>query len=194
MEMRHELAAVRYKFNDLIAEQVRLNGRDAVTLNTFQLIQRLYQFKESFFALFATVQSLTKITQVYTGEHNLFYAVLSQCSCILQHVLHTVAAAFAAGHGDGTEAAVIIASVLYFQEGTGTVVQRVRRVEGVDIFNIAGADPGAVTFGKRFQVIYDIELFGGAQYQVYPFNGGDLLGFQLGIAAGDHYHAFRGAA
>jgi hypothetical protein len=64
----------------------------------------------------------------------------------------------------------------------------------VNIFNITGAYAGAVAFGKGFQVFGNIELFRGAQYQVYPVNSSYFRWFQLGIAAGNYHHAFGGPA
>ena len=173
--MGHELTAGAYKVNDLIAEQVRLNGRNAVTVYAFQRIQCLDELKESFFTFFTTFKAFPEIAQVHTGEHDLAHAIGGQFPGLFYYFLHAVAAAFTAGHGNGAESAGIIASVLYFQEGTGTVVYGIRGMESIYIFDIAGADLCSIALGKRFKMFGDIEFFCRSQHQVNSFYIGNFF-------------------
>ena len=54
MEVRHKAFAVAYKFNYFIGKQVRLNGRNAVTLYTINFIQLFYKTEKILFIFFAT--------------------------------------------------------------------------------------------------------------------------------------------
>ena len=67
MKMGHKLAAVGHKSYNIVGEQVGLNGRDAVTLNSINFIQGFYKIEEIFFVLFIAIGTLSKIAEVYAG-------------------------------------------------------------------------------------------------------------------------------
>lgn len=55
--------------------KIRLNGRNPVSLNSFNFVQLFYKLKEVFASSFA------KISNIYTGQHNLFRIFRSYLFC-----------------------------------------------------------------------------------------------------------------
>ena len=181
MEMRHERTRLGHIFNNFIGQQVRFDGRNAITLNSFHLIQFLDQIEESF------TGRLTEISYIHSGNDN-FLAPFGSCLAGLRHnVFNLTITASATGKRDGTIRTEIIATVLYLKEITGTVAPRTRRSKATDILESTGMRLSLVMLLQIAQIVHQFALLLRTQYHIHPLDGSHLFGFQLGIATG-HYH------
>ena len=97
------------------------------------------------------------------------------------------AAAVSACQGNGAVRAIVIATVLHFEEVAGAVVERNGWFE---IFHFQNITPHNFTlcFGMIVaQVILNGKFFIGSEHQIHSFDGGNFFRFELGIAA-RYYH------
>ena len=94
--------------------------------------------------------------------------------------------ASSAGKRNGAISAEIVATVLDFQETTGTVAERVGQVEIADFENITRVRFLLFLFFEVLQVVGDIEFFSGPQYQAHSVDSHDFFRSELGITS-DNY-------
>ena len=79
MEMWHKTTGMGYKLNNFIRKQIRFNGRYTITLDSFYLIQRLHQIKESL------SRRLTKITDIHPSQDYLFTTFRCSLPSLFDH-------------------------------------------------------------------------------------------------------------
>ena len=130
VEMRHEGTALGTILYEIIIAEIRLQTRDAVTLDSFYLIHRLDKVDESLMG------SLTEITDIHTGNDDFLTAFSSRLLTLSHKRLDARVARIASGKRNGAIGAIIIAAVLHLQEITGTVATRARRLEGLDFLRL----------------------------------------------------------
>src|SRR6185437_199444 len=178
MKMGHEMPARGYPFDHFGGEQVGFDRGDAIAVDAFDLVERLHQVEEILAADGSTIWALPEIAEVDAGKHDLAdVAAGGQLFHGLYRCRHGVAAATAAGHGDGAEGTAVVTAILYLEEGTGAVTQRIRGVEAGDNGDIAAADLRGVAFGPFFEMLDDVEFLRRAKDEIDAGNIGDLAGF-----------------
>ena len=110
MKVREEFAPTGKKGDDILPNQVGLNGRHPDTFNAFNLSQCLKQPDERF------AGGAAKVAGIHTREYDLFnplpgyFVGLPHCLC------NGYITAFAPCQRDGAIAAAVAASILHFQE------------------------------------------------------------------------------
>ena len=110
MEMWQELGAGSYPVHDVVGQQVRLDGRNPVSLNALHIVERFQQIQETLPGLAAEVAS------VDAGEHDFLHA---RCCYFLSFAYGFVNADATAPSTCVWHSAVgaeVVASVLHFQE------------------------------------------------------------------------------
>ena len=130
VEMRHKGTALGTILYEIIIAEIRLQTRDAVTLDSFYLIHRLDKVDESLMG------SLTEITDIHTGNDDFLTAFSSRLLTLSHKRLDARVARIASGKWNGAIGTIIIATILHLQEITGTVATRARRLEGLDFLRL----------------------------------------------------------
>ena len=166
--------------NDIIRQQVRLDGGNPESLNLFQFVEFLHEVKESFF------RTPSEISGIYSCEDNLFYTLGGNVTCGIDDALDRGTSATSAGKGYGAVRAKVIAPVLDFEKATGPVPVRIGEIEIPDLEYIAGVRFVLFLFFKVIQVVGHVEFVSCAEYQVHPFDGHDLLCSELGVTSHDN--------
>lgn len=110
--MWHETMRRGNKTNDIIRQQVRLDGGNPESLNLFQFVEFLHEVKESFF------RTPSEISGIYSCEDNLFYTLGGNVTCGIDDALDRGTSATSAGKGYGAVRAKVIAPVLDFEKAT----------------------------------------------------------------------------
>ena len=212
MEMRHKSTALGTILYEIIITEIRLQTRDAVTLDSFYLIHRLDKVDESL------VGSLTEITDIHTGNDDFLTAFSSRLLTLSHKRLDARVARIASGKWNGAIGAIIIAAVLHLQEITGTVATRARRLEGLDFLRLhaimlmksrsidvlrtfridvlrsyriavlRGLSNQSVFLGKFLrpciaEILNQVRLLVSTQHEVYTLYLADILRFELRITA-----------
>ena len=212
VEMRHKSTALGTILYEIIITEIRLQTRDAVTLDSFYLIHRLDKVDESL------VGSLTEITDIHTGNDDFLTAFSSRLLTLSHKRLDAWVARIASGKWNGAIGAIIIAAVLHLQEITGTVATRARRLEGLDFLRLhaimlmksrsidvlrtfridvlrsyriavlRGLSSQSVFLGKFLrpciaEILNQVRLLVSTQHEIYPLYLADILRFELRITA-----------
>ena len=212
VEMRHKGTALGTILYEIIITEIRLQTRDAVTLDSFYLIHRLDKVDESL------VGSLTEITDIHTGNDDFLTAFSSRLLTLSHKRLDAWVARIASGKWNGTIGAIIIAAVLYLQKITGTVATRARRLEGLDFLRLhaimlmksrsidvlrtfridvlrsyriavlRGLSSQSVFLSKFLrpciaEILNQVRLLVSTQHEVYTLYLADILRFELRITA-----------
>ena len=113
--MRHKGTRLCHIIDDFIGEQVRLDGRDTVTLDAFHPVERFHQIEERLSG------GLAKVADVHPRNDNLLASFFSCLTGLCHNVLDTSVTATSAGKRDGAIGTEVIATILHLQEITGTV-------------------------------------------------------------------------
>ena len=161
--MRHEPLGTGYELNDFVRQQVRLDRRYTIAFDAFHFVQRFHQIKKSFPCRFA------EITDVYSCQDNLLTAFGRRLTSLLHKRGNTSVTTASAGKRNGAIRAVIIATVLHFQEETGTVAARARRSERTDIFQSGGIGLTAFMLFQVTQILKQVFLLLRPQHNVHAF-------------------------
>ena len=212
VEMRHKGTALGTILYEIIITEIRLQTRDAVTLDSFYLIHRLDKVDESLMG------SLTEIADIHTGNDDFLTAFSSRLLTLSYKRLDARVARIASGKWNGAIGAIIIAAVLHLQEITGTVATRARRLEGLDflclhaimlmksrsiavlrVFSIdvqrtfcidilRSLSSQSVFLGKFLcpriaEILNQVRLLVSTQHEVYTLYLADILRFELRITA-----------
>ena len=204
VEMRHKGTTLGTILYEIIITEIRLQTRDAVTLDSFYLIHRLDKVDESL------VGSLTEITDIHTGNDDFLTAFSSRLLTLSHKRLDARVARIASGKWNGAIGAIIIAAVLHLQEITGTVATRARRLEGLDflclhaimlmksrsiavlrtfrIDVLRSLSSQSVFLGKLLrpciaEILNQVSLLVSTQHEVYTLYLADILRFELRITA-----------
>ena len=169
-----KLGAGSNPVDNLIAQKIGLNARNAVSFNTFHLVEGLEQREETLAC------GAAEISRVDSGQHYFLYALGTYVAGILYAFRYADVAAAASGIGHGAVLAEVVASVLYLQERPRALAG----AEGSEHFAQASAafEPEGLAHQAR--------LFISPEYLPHAFNPADLLASELGAAAGDHYPRF----
>ena len=188
--MRHKSTAPRAEINDFVGEQIGFYAADAVALDALYPVESLNQIEERF------AGRATEVAYVNTRNDYL----LASFSRSLFRLCHkrgdSRIARVATSKGYGAISAVVVASILHFEEETGAVATRATGCERGDIFGFhrvelvlaiafLHATPGIT------EVLNEVCLFVAAQHQVDTVNAAHLLGLKLGITTGDHNKGSR---
>ena len=196
VEMRHKGTALGTILYEIIITEIRLQTRDAVTLDSFYLIHRLDKVDESL------VGSLTEITDIHTGNDDFLTAFSSRLLTLSHKRLDARVARIASGKWNGAIGAIIIAAVLHLQEITGTVATRARRLEGLDFLGLHAimlmksrsitvlrSQSSQSVFLSKFlrpciaEILNQVRLLVSTQHEVYTLYLADILRFELRITA-----------
>ena len=196
VEMRHKGTALGTILYEIIIAEIRLQTRDAVTLDSFYLIHRLDKVDESL------VGSLTEITDIHTGNDDFLTAFSSRLLTLSHKRLDAWVARIASGKWNGAIGAIIIAAVLHLQEITGTVATRARRLEGLDFLRLHAimlmksrsiavlrSQSSQSVFLSKFlrpciaEILNQVRLLVSTQHEVYTLYLADILRFELRITA-----------
>ena len=196
VEMRHKGTALGTILYEIIITEIRLQTRDAVTLDSFYLIHRLDKVDESL------VGSLTEIADIHTGNDDFLTAFSSRLLTLSHKRLDARVARIASGKWNGTIGAIIIAAILHLQEITGTVATRARRLEGLDLLRLhaimlmksrsiavlRGLSSQSVFLSKFLrpciaEILNQVRLLVSTQHEVYTLYLADILRFELRITA-----------
>ena len=196
VEMRHKGTALGTILYEIIITEIRLQTRDAVTLDSFYLIHRLDKVDESL------VGSLTEITDIHTGNDDFLTAFSSRLLTLSHKRLDARVARIASGKRNGAIGAIIIAAVLHLQEITGTVATRARRLEGLDFLclhaimlmksrsiAVLRSQSSQSVFLSKFlrpciaEILNQVRLLVSTQHEVYTLYLADILRFELRITA-----------
>ena len=180
MEMRHKTARTRDIFYYLVGEQIRFNGRDTVTFNTFHLVECFHQIEETFSC------SLAKVTDVDTRQHDFLAAFCRYLPSLFYQIGNLSITASTARKRNGTVGTEIIAPVLHLQEIARTVALGTRRHKGTDILCSRGDSLTMLVFLQIAQIFHQVAFLFGPQYKIYSFNVCYLSRLQLSIAS--RYH------
>ena len=184
--MGRETTAGGDKLDRLVRDQVGLDGGDAITLNTFHLIERPDQVDETLVGRFS------EIADVDACQDDLLASFCRYLAGLRHKALDGTVAAAAPGKGNGTIGAEIIATVLYLQEMTSTVVGRAGGREGPDILGRRGDNSLVMPFPQfPFQKAGQVQLLLGTQDEVDALDVNDLFRLELRVAAGDHHEGAR---
>ena len=180
MEMRHETPGTGHVFYDFIRQQIRLDRGYAVTLNAFHIVQRFHQVEESLTGRFA------EVSYIDTGQYY-FLSTFGSCPAgLLHHRSNAAVTATSAGKGNGAIGTIIIATVLHFQEETGTVATRTRRGKRTYILQSRSIGLAGLVLLQITQVLEQVFLLLSSQHHVHTFYLCHRVRFQLGIATGHH--------
>ena len=196
VEMRHKGTALGTILYEIIITEIRLQTRDAVTLDSFYLIHRLDKVDESL------VGSLTEIADIHTGNDDFLTAFSSRLLTLSHKRLDARVARIASGKWNGAIGAIIIAAVLHLQEITGTVATRARRLEGLDFLRLHAimlmksrsiavlrSQSSQSVFLSKFlrpciaEILNQVRLLVSTQHEVYTLYLADILRFELRITA-----------
>ena len=196
VEMRHKGTALGTILYEIIITEIRLQTRDAVTLDSFYLIHRLDKVDESL------VGSLTEIADIHTGNDDFLTAFSSRLLTLSHKRLDARVARIASGKRNGAIGAIIVAAVLHLQEITGTVATRARRLEGLDFLRLHAimlmksrsiavlrSQSSQSVFLSKFlrpciaEILNQVRLLVSAQHQVNTLYLADILRLQLRITA-----------
>ena len=196
VEMRHKSTALGTILYEIIITEIRLQTRDAVTLDSFYLIHRLDKVDESL------VGSLTEIANIHTGNDDFLTAFSSRLLTLSHKRLDARVARIASGKRNGAIGAIIVAAVLHLQEITGTVATRARRLEGLDFLRLhaimlmksrsiavlRSLSSQSVFLGKFLrpciaEILNQVRLLVSTQHEVYTLYLADILRFELRITA-----------
>ena len=196
VEMRHKGTALGTILYEIIITEIRLQTRDAVTLDSFYLIHRLDKVDESL------VGSLTEISDIHTGNDDFLTAFSSRLLTLSHKRLDARVARIASGKWNGAIGAIIVAAVLHLQEITGTVTTRARRLEGLDFLRLhaimlmksrsiavlRSLSSQSVFLGKFLrpciaEILNQVRLLVSTQHEVYTLYLADILRFELRITA-----------
>ena len=196
VEMRHKSTALGTILYEIIIAEIRLQTRDAVTLDSFYLIHRLDKVDESL------VGSLTEIADIHTGNDDFLTAFSSRLLTLNHKRLDARVARIASGKRNGAIGAIIIAAVLHLQEITGTVTTRARRLEGLDFLRLhtimlmksrsiavlRSLSSQSVFLGKFLrpciaEILNQVRFLVSTQHEVYTLYLADILRFELRITA-----------
>ena len=196
VEMRHKGTALGTILYEIIITEIRLQTRDAVTLDSFYLIHRLDKVDESLMG------GLSEITDIHTGNDDFLTAFSSRLLTLSHKRLDARVARIASGKWNSAIGAIIIAAVLHLQEITGTVATRARRLEGLDFLRLhaimlmksrsiavlRGLSRQSVFLGKFLrpciaEILNQVRLLVSTQHEVYTLYLADILRFELRITA-----------
>ena len=182
VEMRHKGTALGTILYEIIITEIRLQTRDAVTLDSFYLIHRLDKVDESL------VGSLAEIADIHTGNDDFLTAFSSRLLTLSHKRLNARVARIASSKWNGAIGAIIIAAVLHLQEITGTVATRARRLEGLDFLRLYAimlmkSRSIAVLRPCIAEILNQVRLLVSTQHEIYPLYLADILRFELRITA-----------
>ena len=175
-----------YEGDNLVGEQVGLNRGDAVVRDALDLVERADEVEEGLARLFA------EVADVHPRDDNLLTPGGSHFASLCGELLDGAAAAPAPGKGYGAVGAEVVAAVLYLEEVAGAVAPRTRGRELADVAGRGGNHLAhLLPLVQVAQVLQDVELLFGTQNQVHVGDVGNLVGFELRIAAGHHDKGLR---
>ena len=185
MEMRHKSTRTRNIFNNLIRQQIGLDGRDTITFYTLHFIQFLHQIKKCFAC------RLSEIPDIHSGN-NYFLSAFPGCPASLRHyVLNPSVTAASTGKRNRTIRAKIVTTILHLQEITGTVTPRTRRRKTANIFGSRRNGFSLLMLLQISKVIHQLPFLLRTENKVYPFNIRYLFRLQLSITSGDNNKGTR---
>ena len=197
--MGHESPAVRAIIDKLIREQVRLDTRDSITLNSLYAVEGFYEVDE------CLMGRLSEITDIYSCDDNLLSAFCSGLTGLIDEGADGRVTRQSAGVGDGTVSTEVAASVLNLQKIARAVAPCARRLERpnhsngllgivrLTCKNILYLSP--VTENLRIQGLLlhrvndsldKIDLLVGAEDEAHTRHRSNLLGLELSVASGDN--------
>ena len=176
VEMGEELGARRNPAQDLFCQQVRFDGRNAVSFDAGYCVECLEQAEETF------PRSLAEIARIDAREDYFHNALRCDFVRLGDEFGDRDVAALAAGKRDGAVGAVVVTAILDLQERAGPFAGRPGREDAFHRINLTG-----VTISALLPVegeLHQFSFLSGANDQVDAVDGEDLLRLELGVAAG----------
>ncbi len=176
MEVVLELGRGGAEVDDLVGEQVGLDGRYAVALNALHGVERAQQVDEPL------ARGAAEVARIDARDDDLLLARRGDLPRLLREVGYGHVAARAPGVVDGAVGAAVVAAVLHLEEGPRAVAAREGREETGQLLGLAAVHarrPLARQFGHA-PVEVALEVV--AQHEVHALDGGDLAGLELRVA------------
>lgn len=178
MEVGHELGGGGGVADDVVGEEVWLDGGDAVTLHALDVFESLDEPEERL-ALMSP-----EVAYVDAGEDNLLGAIGCGTLGELDGLGYCRATAEATRHGDGAVGAEIVAPVLDFQEGAGAVATGVAACEGAVVEDIGRDDAFLVALEQTgLDILDNLVFLVATEDECDARDFGDAGGLELGVAA-----------
>ena len=188
VEVGHEGAAVGAEINNLVGEQIRLNARDAVALDAFNLVKCVDELRE------VLAGGAAEIADVHAGEHNFKSAVGRGLFGLRHHFGNGGVARSTTCGRDGAVGAIIVAAVLHLEEVAGAIAAGAGGDEGLDVAERSGVADAAVrltvgTHAELFGLVVLFDEFDEAAFlflphhEVHPLDLCDVLARELRVAA-----------
>ncbi len=161
---------------DLFCQQVRFDGRDAVSFDAGYCVECLKQAEETF------PRGLAEIARIDAREDHFHNALRCDFVCLGDEFGDRDVATLAAGKRDGAVGAVVVTAILDFQERTGPFAGRPGGENAFHRIYLAGVTISALlpVEGEPHQ----FSFLSGANDQVDAVDGEDFLRLELGVAAG----------
>ena len=182
VEVRHKRTRAGAEVDNLIGEQVGLNRRDTVSLDSLHSIESTDKVDE------ALPRILAEVADVHPRNHNLLATLGSHLAGLGHKRLNRATAAASTRKRNSAIAAEVVATILYLQEIARAVATRAARAERPDILSrrnlhlrLARSEP-AVEISRNFHFLLT------AKHNIHPINGSHLIFLELGIAARHHNH------
>ena len=188
--MGHESPALRTIGNQLVIKQIRLYTADAVTADTFHLIECFHQINKTF------ARSLAEISDIHTSEHNFLATFSSSLPGLLHQGGNAGIATETTGKGNGAIGAEIITAILNLEEISRAIAFGTTGSKSLDVFGLLGviAMQSTVTLATRpglREKLYEIGLLVGTKHKIHSLNLAHGLWLQLGITTSHDHEGVR---
>ena len=175
--MRQETFGAGRELDDLVRQEVRLDGGDAVAFDALHTVQGTDQVEESL------TRRLAEVTDVYARDHNLLGPFARRRLRLGDRLRNASVTALATGDRHRAIGAEIVTAVLHLQPIAGAVSPRARGREGGDFAPFRMADLSFLLLFQIIEMADNIKLILCAKHEVHPFDLGDRLGLQLRVTA-----------
>ena len=130
MEVRHEAAAGGYELDDLIRDEVRLDGGNTVARNALDPIQRAEEIQKSL------ARGAPEVANIDAGEDDLPPAFARHPLGLRYEVGNAAIPTASARKRDGTERTEIVTAVLHLQKVARAIVRRAGGGESANAFRV----------------------------------------------------------
>ena len=177
MEMVLEFRGRSAEADDFVGEQVGLDRRDAVALDPLHRLESPQQIDETL------SRRAPEIAGIHPRHHDFPLSGGGDAVRLVHQHGDGRIAACAAGIVDGAVGALVVAAVLHLEESPRTVAARESREKAGQLLGGATVNPGRSFARKRRHATEKVALVVVPQHEIDPFDGGDLLRPELGVAS-----------
>ena len=179
MEMGLETPRRGRESDDLVGEQIGLDGRNPVAVDPLHAVERPQQIEERF------AGGPAEVARIDAREHDFALPAARDGLRLGDQIGNRHVAAHPSGQRNRTVAAPVVASILHLEERTRPVAARKGGEEPGQLLRLAGMDRGARLAFQRRDAPVDGPFVAVADHQIDPLDRGDAFGGELGVAARD---------